>query len=248
LESKGDCDRALAISRGVARSTSMSALFSKAKASAYGWLDSPRVYRLTQATVAVGVERTVTRQIRSLLRRMPPAHRVLDVGCGPKSRLWRAEMHPIGLDRSMSYLAHFRRAGEPAVAASALMLPFASSSFDAVWCFAMLHHIPDDAARASIEELVRVTRPGGYAVVLDWCWPESAWRRPGAWAVLKLDRGRYMRKREQLLSLLPRPDDWSAQRAVYSLFRCEGLFCVFRKPGEGDVGRTGPLVPALGEA
>jgi SAM-dependent methyltransferase len=153
-------------------------------------------------------------------------------------------VHPIGLDRSRSYLADFRRAGQPAVAASSSMLPFASASFDAVWSFAMLHHIPDDAARASIEELLRVTRPGGYAVVLDWCWPESAWRRPGAWVLLKLDRGRYMRKRQQLLALLPRPGCWSSQRAVYSLFRCEGLFCVFRKPDEGGIGS---VVPALAE-
>jgi len=225
----------------------MSALSSRAKASIYGWFDSPWVYRLTQATVAVGVEKAVTRQIRSLLKRMPPAHRVLDVGCGPKSRLWRAEVHPIGLDRSVTYLADFRRTGQPAVAASSSMLPFATASFDAVWCFAMLHHIPDDAARASIEELLRVTRPGGYAVVLDWCWPESAWRRPGAWVLLKLDRGRYMRKRQQLLALLPRPDDWSSQRAIYSLSRCEGLFCVFQKADEGDIGRIGSVVPTLAE-
>ena len=187
----------------MARSTFLSALFSRAKASIYGWLDNPWAYRLTQATVAVGVEKAMTREIRSLLERLPPAHRVLDVGCGPKSRLWRAAVQPIGLDRSISYLVDFRRTGQPAVAASSSMLPFASASFDAVWSFALLHHIPDDAARASIEELLRVTRPGGYVVVHDWSLPERAWRRPAAWALLTLDRGGYMRKREQLLALLP---------------------------------------------
>jgi SAM-dependent methyltransferase len=201
-----------------------------ASESVYRWLDKPWVFRLIQATLAAGVEQEMTREIGRLLERLPPAHRVLDVGCGPKSRLWRAAVQPIGLDRSVTYLAHFRRAGQPAVAASSSLLPFANASFDAVWCFAMLHHVPDDAARTSIQELLRVTRPGGYVVVHDWNLPESAWRRPGAWALLRADRGRFMRKREQFLALLPRRGDWSSQSGIFSLFRCDGLFCVFQKP------------------
>ncbi|GAG18124.1 unnamed protein product, partial [marine sediment metagenome] len=42
----------------MARPILMSALFSRAKVAIYRWFDIPWVYRLTQATLAVGVERT----------------------------------------------------------------------------------------------------------------------------------------------------------------------------------------------
>jgi ubiquinone/menaquinone biosynthesis C-methylase UbiE len=47
----------------------------------------------------------------------------------------------------------------PIVSAFAEAIPFASNSFDAVYCRQVLHHIPDLAAAAT--EIRRVLRPGG---------------------------------------------------------------------------------------
>ena len=49
------------------------------------------------------------------------------------------------------------------VRSDAETLPFADASFDAVYSFGVLHHTPD--TRGAIEEIRRVLRPGGRAVV-----------------------------------------------------------------------------------
>lgn len=47
--------------------------------------------------------------------------------------------------------------------ADAEHLPFADGSFDAVYAFGVLHHTPD--TQASVDEIHRVLRPGGTAIV-----------------------------------------------------------------------------------
>jgi SAM-dependent methyltransferase len=50
------------------------------------------------------------------------------------------------------------------VQADITTLPFADESFDAVLCSHVLEHVEDD--RAAMRELVRVLRPGGWALVM----------------------------------------------------------------------------------
>lgn len=51
------------------------------------------------------------------------------------------------------------------VVADALRLPFRSDSFDAVFCFDSMHHMPDCTAAA--REMERVLKPGGRLVMAD---------------------------------------------------------------------------------
>ena len=52
--------------------------------------------------------------------------------------------------------------------ASGTALPFADGSFDLVMCVAVMHHIAAaDAVRATLGEMVRVSRPGGRVLVWD---------------------------------------------------------------------------------
>jgi SAM-dependent methyltransferase len=48
--------------------------------------------------------------------------------------------------------------------------PWPDASFDVIFCNHVLEHIPDD--RAAMAELVRLLRPGGWAVLLAPFWPE----------------------------------------------------------------------------
>lgn len=52
----------------------------------------------------------------------------------------------------------------PVVQAEATSLPFKPDSFDCVYCFGVLHHIPD--ARKAVAEIEGVLKPGGQVMVM----------------------------------------------------------------------------------
>jgi SAM-dependent methyltransferase len=97
-----------------------------------------------------------------------PATRLLDVGSadGPSVAWLRRRVEHVALDLDPRGL---RPGG---VCGSALMLPFAASSFDAVAAFDVVEHcVPEQQA---LSELVRVLRPGGRLLVAvpayTWAW------------------------------------------------------------------------------
>lgn len=95
----------------------------------------------------------------------------LDVGCGAGLSLVRLAGHRevarvVGLEPSPGALrlARRHRAFE-LVQGSVLALPFADGCFDVVTCFDVLQHLPDGGDRRAADEIARVLRPGGVAVV-----------------------------------------------------------------------------------
>jgi SAM-dependent methyltransferase len=192
----------------------------------YHLLERPWVYRLSQRLLAPGAQKVWAQKIQRILAQLPPAQDILDIGCGPSSCLWRLGLHPIGVDVSPTYTASFRDHGEPAITASATALPFPDASFDGVWSFGLLHHVPEGSARQAVAEMLRVARPGGYIVLEDAVMPEPAWRRPVAWTVRKLDRGGHMRNQQALEALLVCRARWVCERFVYSFLGYEDLLCI----------------------
>ena len=102
-----------------------------------------------------------------------PRGAALDVGCGTgvlSARLSAAGYAMSGVDPSDGML-EVLRARWPHVearTASGTALPFADGSFDVVMCVAVMHHIAAaDAVRATLGEMVRVSRPGGRVLVWD---------------------------------------------------------------------------------
>jgi SAM-dependent methyltransferase len=98
---------------------------------------------------------------------LPPAARVLDVGCGTGANgpvLAGGDRFAIGVDASPIPL---RVAGERGHAvrarADATRLPFANASFDLAVALDVLEHIDDD--RAAARELFRVVKPGGALIL-----------------------------------------------------------------------------------
>ncbi|MGF1644767.1 MAG: rhodoquinone biosynthesis methyltransferase RquA [Thiotrichales bacterium] len=61
---------------------------------------------------------------------------------------------------------------------NAAELAFADSSFDQVVSFFLLHEQPEEVRRASLAEAVRVLRPGGKLILVDY-------HRPAAWSPLR---------------------------------------------------------------
>jgi ubiquinone/menaquinone biosynthesis C-methylase UbiE len=91
-----------------------------------------------------------------------PGQRLIDVGCG--TGRWIKATGGIGVDLSEEMLAHAQAPGR-IVQADALRLPFASGIADVVLCSLTLGYL--FPARAAVNEMRRVTRPGGVVIVTD---------------------------------------------------------------------------------
>jgi malonyl-CoA O-methyltransferase len=95
---------------------------------------------------------------------MPPCEgrRLLDAGCGVARRISGFES-AIGIDASFEMLA--AGSARNVAQADVRALPFASGTFDAVWCRLVLGHLADP--RPAYAELARVCRAGGRLFVTD---------------------------------------------------------------------------------
>lgn len=119
------------------------------------------------------------KQLTYTAMHLQPGQRVLDVGCGPGvdtvalAALVGESGSVDGVDADPTLVAAAEhRASAAGVhdrvhhhVADALALPFAAQTFDAVRGERLFQHLSDP--RAALAEMLRVTRPGGWVVVLD---------------------------------------------------------------------------------
>lgn len=120
------------------------------------------------------------------LMKLAAGHNVMDLGCGPGTdtvalgQLVGETGTVMGIDRDAGHIA---RADEKAQAAGmagwvhhrvadASDLPFADDTFDASRSERLFHHLPQ--AEPALAEMVRVTKPGGWIVLLDTDWGSTS--------------------------------------------------------------------------
>ncbi len=112
-----------------------------------------------------GYHKLIDDQAAALVRRVGEGKEILEVGCGTGLVLERVAEFAAraeGVDLSPGMLARARARGLTVSEASADDLPYPDASFDVVYSFKVLAHVPPiDAALA---EMARVVRPGGYLV------------------------------------------------------------------------------------
>ncbi len=88
--------------------------------------------------------------------------KVLEVGCGTGlilERVARVAEKAVGIDLSPGMLEQARARGLDVHEGSATELPFEDASFDLVYSFKVLAHVPD--IERALREMARVTKPGG---------------------------------------------------------------------------------------
>jgi 2-polyprenyl-3-methyl-5-hydroxy-6-metoxy-1,4-benzoquinol methylase len=128
--------------------------------------------------------------VRQLLPRLLEADQILDVGCG-NGTLARALIGAgyngdyLGLDLSEGLLDAARQAlGQPDIghytfrqmdlADPDWAASFSEAQFDAITCFAVLHHLPGDEIRSSTAKAFHtLVKPGGFVAVSVWQWQNS---------------------------------------------------------------------------
>jgi SAM-dependent methyltransferase len=109
------------------------------------------------------------RHVRQLLRPRS-AGRYLDVGAGTGTDAAQlaveARATVVAVDRSLTMLTTARGRGvSHIVAADAQRLPFPNGSFDGTWADRVLQHLANP--EQALDELIRVTAPGGRVVLAD---------------------------------------------------------------------------------
>lgn len=122
---------------------------------------------------------------------LPDGSRVADIGCGNgrvRQSLVGRRVGYVGIDFSTQQLAQaaahqrFRLPDQQFVVGALPHLPLPDQSFDAVFCIAVLHHIPSKAMRqAAVVDLARLLKPGGRLFIMNW----NRFQRDFFWLVLK---------------------------------------------------------------
>jgi 2-polyprenyl-3-methyl-5-hydroxy-6-metoxy-1,4-benzoquinol methylase len=117
--------------------------------------------------------RVIRQQVARL--NLPPGASILDAGCG-SGRVLDELAHfgqVAGVDASPAAVTAAHRRGHVDVSLARVEeLPFGDDSFHLVTCLDVIEHTRDDTR--ALEELLRVTRPGGYLLVTAPAYP-SLW-------------------------------------------------------------------------
>ncbi|KRX98876.1 Alkylated DNA repair protein alkB -like protein 8 [Trichinella pseudospiralis] len=95
---------------------------------------------------------------------------LLDVGCGNgKYLLCKKDIVNVGCDRAFALCNICRSKGFNIFQADCCDLPVLDDMFDAALSIAVIHHLPtENRRRRAVEEIVRILRPGGQALIYVW--------------------------------------------------------------------------------
>jgi SAM-dependent methyltransferase len=140
---------------------------------------------------------------------LPQSPRVLDAGCGSGRTLddLAARGNVSGIDTSPLAATAARERGHADIRVSEIEdLPFEEGRFDLVTCLDVIEHTPDD--RASLAELLRVTRPGGVLVA-------TVPAYPALFSAHDVVNGHYRRYRAETLRAAAADAGWAPESDTY---------------------------------
>lgn len=117
------------------------------------------------ARINAAMPPAVEQNAACFLALLPPAPRILDVGCGTgRDMAWFEEHGAIvtGIDLSPGMLAEARtRVRGELLCTDMRAMALSSAHFHGVWCSASLLHLPKAEASQALAEMRRVLVPGG---------------------------------------------------------------------------------------
>ena len=104
------------------------------------------------------------------LDNIPEGSKVADIGCGNgKAMLYKENVLWDGCDNSKNLVIICEYRGINVRTGNVLDIPFQDNTYDYTICVAVIHHLSTIEKRMkSVEELVRITKPGGEIFILCW--------------------------------------------------------------------------------
>jgi len=132
-----------------------------------------RIYDPLVEPVLTGLREDLTESLVKL-----KIENILDVGCGTGSqlrRLARTGIRCTGVDRSdgMLRVARKKSSGIDYIQADATALPFRDQQYQAVMISLALHEKSPEEGRLILREMLRVLKPDGYLIIVDYHFTES---------------------------------------------------------------------------
>ncbi len=106
------------------------------------------------------------------LAEVQPGARFLDVGCGTGRwirRYGKLGFSAVGVDATpgMLEIARSLNTSAPLTAGLAQSLPFSDAAFDCLSDITVVQHIPYELQSKALQEMVRVTKPGGRMILME---------------------------------------------------------------------------------
>ncbi|MBI5682759.1 MAG: class I SAM-dependent methyltransferase [Deltaproteobacteria bacterium] len=160
----------------------------------YKLLENRYIHNFVQRILLLGRKKALInteREIREIC-----SGNVLDIGCGTLRYAHLFEERYCGIDINLIYGKGSLSKRKPFVCGDATKLPFKDNSFDSVFSIGFFHHIGYDGAKNVFNEIIRVSKPDTTILIMDAFYPDSKLNLIG-WLLCKIDRGRFMRRKEE---------------------------------------------------
>lgn len=133
-----------------------------------------------------------------------PGQSLLDVACGTGNMVpYLPQLNYVGIDTNGDYIrrarVRFRRFGRFLCQSITDPLPPEMAGFDLALGVGILHHLSNEESEEILWAICDRLKPEGRFITLDSCYREQ--QRPLAYWLARLDRGKYVRRREEYSSL-----------------------------------------------
>ena len=114
--------------------------------------------------------------VEEFLDNIPKKSLIGDIGCGNgKNMLYRSDCHNYGCDFSQELVKICLKKDLNVITGDVLNIPFKDNLFDYTICIAVIHHLSTEEKREkSIQELIRITKPGGKIMILVWAFEQES--------------------------------------------------------------------------
>ena len=114
--------------------------------------------------------------VEEFLDNVPKNSLIGDIGCGNgKNMLYRNDCFNYGCDFSKELIKICLQKDLNVITGDVLNIPYKDNLFDYTLCIAVIHHLSTEEKRKkSIQELIRITKPGGKIMILVWAFEQES--------------------------------------------------------------------------